>query len=45
MKKPIIEPYLFFAGRCEEAVAFYEAALDAKCVMLMRFEEAPDIPD
>ncbi len=44
MKKPIIEPYLFFGGRCEEAVAFYETALGAKRVMLMRFEEAPDSP-
>jgi len=44
MKKPIIEPYLFFGGRCEEAVEFYESALGAKRVMLMRFEEAPDSP-
>ena len=42
MKKPVIEPYLFFGGRCEEALEFYEAALGAKRVMLMRFEEAPD---
>ncbi len=44
MKKPIIEPYLFFGGRCEEALEFYESALGAKRVMLMRFEEAPDQP-
>ncbi|MES2981070.1 MAG: VOC family protein [Verrucomicrobiota bacterium] len=44
MKKPMIEPYLFFAGRCEEALEFYESALGAKRVMLMRFEEAPDQP-
>ena len=42
--KTVIEPYLFFAGRCEEAVEFYETALGAKRVMLMRFEEAPDQP-
>lgn len=44
MKTPVIEPYLFVGGRCEEAVEFYESALGAKRVMLMRFEEAPGQP-
>ncbi len=44
MKKPVVEPYLFFGGRCEEAVEFYESALGAKRVMLMRFDEAPEAP-
>lgn len=44
MKKPIIEPYLFFNGRCEEAIEFYETALGAQRVMLMRFGEAPEQP-
>lgn len=44
MKTPKIEPYLFFNGRCEEAVAFYEKALGAKRGMLMRFKESPDTP-
>ena len=45
MNNPI-EPYLFFAGRCEEALDFYEATLGAKREMLMRFDEAPDpLPD
>jgi len=44
MKTPVIEPYLFVGGRCEEAVEFYESALAAKRVMLMRFEEAPGQP-
>jgi uncharacterized glyoxalase superfamily protein PhnB len=39
-----IEPYLFFNGRCEEALAFYESALGAKRVMLMRFKESPEAP-
>jgi len=39
-----IEPYLFFEGRCEEAIEFYRKALDAKVTMLMRFKESPD-PD
>ena len=37
-----IEPYLFFDGRAEEAIAFYEAAVGAKREMLMRFSESPD---
>lgn len=37
-----VGPYLFFAGRCEEALAFYEQALGAKTTMKMRFNESPD---
>lgn len=37
-----IEPYLFFAGRCEEALEFYERTLGAKREMLMRFDESPE---
>jgi PhnB protein len=39
-----IQPYLFFNGRCEEAMEFYKAALGAKVLMLMRFKESPDKP-
>lgn len=42
--KTIVEPYLYFRGNCEEAVEFYESALGATRVMLMRFEEAPEQP-
>lgn len=35
-------PYLFFNGRCEEAIDFYKRALDAEVVMLMRFNESPE---
>lgn len=38
----LIQPYLTFAGRCEEALAFYQQALDAKPDMLMRFKDCPD---
>jgi uncharacterized glyoxalase superfamily protein PhnB len=31
-----VQPYLFFDGRCEEAVEFYKSKLDAKVEMLMR---------
>jgi PhnB protein len=38
----IVEPYLFFEGRCEEALDFYSRALDAEVTSLMRFKESPD---
>jgi PhnB protein len=37
-----VQPYLFFDGRCEEALEFYKKTLGAKVEMLMRFNEAPD---
>ncbi len=37
-----VQPYLFFDGRCEEAVGFYRRALGAEVTMLMRFKESPD---
>jgi PhnB protein len=37
-----IEPYLFFNGRCEEAIDFYKAALGAETTMLMRVSESPE---
>ena len=39
-----IAPYLFFGGRCDEALAFYRQALGAEVEMLMRFDESPDAP-
>ncbi|RDS78777.1 VOC family metalloprotein YjdN [Dyella monticola] len=36
-----IQPYLFFDGRCEEAIVFYQQALGAQEVMKMRFKDAP----
>jgi len=38
----LIQPYLFFNGNAEEAIAFYEKALGAPRSMLMRFSETPD---
>src|ERR1041385_4049736 len=37
-----VQPYLFFNGRCEEAIEFYRGTLGAEVVMLMRFKESPD---
>jgi PhnB protein len=38
----LIQPYLTFGGRCDEAIAFYTKALGAKVEMLMRFNESPE---
>jgi len=37
-----VQPYLFFDGRCEEALDFYKKTLGAKVEMMMRFKENPD---
>jgi PhnB protein len=37
-----VQPYVFFDGRCEEALEFYRRALGAEVTMLMRFKDAPD---
>jgi PhnB protein len=39
-----IQPYLFFDGRCEEAIEFYKSALGIKVEMLMRFKDSPEPP-
>ena len=37
-----VQAYLNFAGRCEEALAFYKKALGAEVTMMMRMKESPD---
>lgn len=39
---PAVQPYLFFRGRCEEAIAFYKESLGAEVLMQMRFRDSPD---
>ena len=39
-----VQPYLFFDGRCEEAIEFYKKTLGAEVLMLMRFDESPEPP-
>jgi len=39
-----VQSYLFFDGRCEEALEFYKHALDAEVTFLMRFRDAPEPP-
>ena len=37
-----VQPYVFFDGKCEEALEFYKGAIGAKVEMVMRFSECPD---
>ena len=37
-----IQPYLFFNGRCDEAIEFYRSAVGAEVTMLMRFKDSPE---
>jgi PhnB protein len=39
-----VQAYLFFNGRCEEAVEFYKKALGAEVTMLMRMKDSPEPP-
>jgi PhnB protein len=39
-----VQPYLFFYGRCEEALDFYKSALGAKVEVMMRFKDSPEPP-
>lgn len=41
-QEAIVRPYLFFGGRCEEALEFYKEALGAQVGMVLRFNESPD---
>ena len=38
----LIQPYLFFDGRCDEAIEFYKKAIGAEVAMLMRWKDSPD---
>jgi PhnB protein len=40
-----IQPYLFFDGRCEEAIEFYRSALGAQVSMMMRYQDSPEPHD
>lgn len=36
-----VQPYLFFNGRCEEALNFYRDAIGAESQIVMRFKDSP----
>jgi PhnB protein len=40
-----IQPYLFFDGRCEEALEFYKSALGAEVTALVRYKDSPTPPE
>jgi PhnB protein len=40
----LVQSYLMFDGRCEEAIEFYKKALGAKVEMLLRFKDSPEKP-
>ncbi len=42
MANTLIQPYLFFGGRCEEALEFYRTALGAQVEMLMHYKDSPE---
>jgi PhnB protein len=39
-----LQPYLFFNGRCDEALEFYERVLGASIDFLMRYKDSPEAP-
>ncbi|SFC60109.1 PhnB protein [Polaromonas sp. OV174] len=40
----LVQPYLFFDGRCEEALNFYKAAIGAEVTAMMRYSDSPEPP-
>ena len=42
LQKATLNNYLFFSGRCEEALKYYQQHVGAKIGMLMRFSDSPD---
>lgn len=44
MMNTTIQPYLFFGGRCEEAINFYKTVLGANVEMLMHYSDNPEPP-
>jgi PhnB protein len=38
----LVQPYLFFGGRCDEALKFYQTVLGAEVLMLSRFKDSPE---
>jgi len=42
MPDTLVQPYVFFGGRCEEALEFYRTALGAEVDMLMHYKDSPE---
>ena len=41
---PLFQPYLFFRGRCAEAIAYYKKTIAAEEVVVVRFKDSPEQP-
>ncbi|WP_118183843.1 VOC family protein [Paraburkholderia phosphatilytica] len=41
----LVQPYLFFDGRCEEALAFYGKTVGAQVLFQMRYKDMPPDPN
>jgi PhnB protein len=44
LKKRLVQAYLNFDGRCDEALEFYRQAIDAEVGMVLRFKDSPEPP-
>lgn len=44
MLNVLVQPYLIFGGRCEEALEFYRNSLDAQVDLLIRYRDSPEPP-
>ena len=44
MPNSTVQPYLFFGGRCEEALNYYRTAIGAQVEMVMRYSDSPEAP-
>lgn len=42
MAESMVQPYVFFGGRCDEALAFYKGAIGATVDFLMRYSDSPE---
>lgn len=42
MTSTIVQPYLIFGGRCEEALSFYRTAIGAQVDTVMKFKDSPE---
>ena len=42
MSNAFVQPYLFFGGRCEEALAFYRTAIGAEVDFVMHFKDSKE---
>jgi len=43
--KTALTPYLFFRGRCAEAIDYYKKTLGAEVGLIMRFKDSPEKPN